>query len=308
LTPGQLVYTPPGGTPATLRDYFPTLVGGAEIGFDLYRQWTEDEIYRTRQWCSMTVGAHFLGREVVVTASHCSRNPGQADATEYYQPANGPAFGEKIWDPAYSLNYLGDNANTFQPCFQDYRCRPSDAAIISTPGRTWTRGHVASTDRIDDTGRSVRVGSVFGFPITGRQTFWNAPQGGPYYTWTANGYSGMPVLKVGRTTGTRNGVVVKTCYDSKQVSRGGASIAYTCQFTVRPGPNGLPFHEPGDSGGPIITDHSGAFWIAGIVSATRRATTEADLYVYTPWANVEQEISHYYKGTNSINVLNPLRQ
>jgi hypothetical protein len=155
-------------------------------------------------------------RGALVGASHCSRLEGVIDTTMYFQAtvASGTVIGYEV-DEAYEWLCNGTD-----------RCHYGDVNVIALlPGISFDQ---------DQVGRPAQGGGT---------TIYHAI---PTYTmieqwqWSV---VGMPVSKVGRTTGYTNGTVTNTCVHYK----GGTDWWSMCLDA------GSHTVEGGDSGSPVFT-------------------------------------------------------
>lgn len=190
----------------------PTL-GGLQIAFD------------GGYLCTLGFNARLVNEQRTpgfLTNSHCSRLQGTLDGTTYFQSkmTSVDLIGTKKIDPPYgSLGFL---------CPAGFGCRFSDSAFAryASPLSTLEPGWIAAT--------CTGMTEICLFT---------------HYRITKVQFSlfGDVVRKVGRTTGTTDGVVVSTCSD---VPQKGTKFVILCQTRVN-GATGT-YSGKGDSGSPVF--------------------------------------------------------
>jgi hypothetical protein len=165
----------PVGFQATLRDRFRPLPGGVQIEGD-----AGAFAFLT---CTMGFNAIRSGVNGFVTNSHCTKNQGGSEGTDFHQPddplfSEGNKVGDEIADPQYF---------TGAPCPAGRRCRLSDSAFIDY---TVARGRniARTTDR--NNGSVTLSTSPHRLSIIGETSGWA---------------DGVEMDKIGRTTGWTSG-------------------------------------------------------------------------------------------------------
>lgn len=206
--------------------------------------------------CSIGFNAVSSGQNSFVTASHCTNTQGGVEGTQYFQPLAslaGSFIGTEVADPTY----LRRNQNP--ACPRGRRCRFSDAARAAyASGVPFTLGGIAQTTGANN-------GSL---TIAG--TFAIKDEGGEVVGDIAN--------KVGRTTGWTSGSITNTCVNT---GVSGSNIVLLCQNFVSAGVGG------GDSGSDVFLQSGNNVRLLGVLWGGNGAGT---LFVYSPIANVEQEL------------------
>lgn len=193
---------------SSLQDFHRPLVGGLQINFGNYL-------------CTLGFIGVRQGVQGFVTNSHCTNTQGGVEGTVYHQPvASGTTnrVGLEIADPTY---FSGS------PCPRNRRCRYSDSAFVqvphpSGPAVTVSQGLLALTAL-----GSLAWNGTDAYRIVGE----------------ADPLVGETVRKVGRTTGTTQGVVEQTCVNFNVL---GTKITQLCQADGSYGSNS------GDSGSPVF--------------------------------------------------------
>ena len=161
---------------ATLRDHFPTTVGGTQIAFSVYV-------------CTLGFNAQRVstGANIYVTNSHCTRRQNASDGITLYQPTKvaGNEIGAEVADRAL---YACDGAGT--------SCRWADAAFYSNNGaRGVGQGGIARTALATFANAGITI--IGEFDIVAR------------YTGTLP--VGTILEKTGRTSGSTYGEVTSSC-------------------------------------------------------------------------------------------------
>jgi hypothetical protein len=204
--------------------------------------------------CTLGFNALRSGQRSFITNSHCTNTQGGVENTPYWQPTQTVAptqIGTEVADPGY---------NRPPGCPAGRRCRRSDSSRARyAAGTTSTLGAIARTTGPNN-------GSL---TISGSFTI----------TAEGNGVVGQTANKVGRTTGWTRGGITNTCVNTN-VS--GTNITQLCQSFVSAGVGG------GDSGSPVFlrTGGSNNVRLIGILWGG----SGTSLYVFSPIANVEQEL------------------
>lgn len=207
--------------------------------------------------CSLGFNAVSGEQSSFVTASHCTDRQGQIDGTEYYQPLNvtpSEFIGTEVDDPRFFRGGV---------CPRGRKCRFSDAARAAyASGVTNTLGAIARTTGPNN-------GSL---EIAG--TFTVTEEGAAVVGGVAN--------KVGRTTGWTQGSVTRTCVNT---GVSGSNIVLLCQDFVE---SGVQIVAGGDSGSDVFAEiGASSVRLLGILWGGNSSGT---LFVYSPIANVEQEL------------------
>lgn len=209
--------------------------------------------------CSLSFNAVRGGVSGFVTASHCSDRQASVDGTEYYQPLNQVAdefVGTEIADPPFFRNTNG--------CPRGRRCRFSDANFADGADHVeFTLGGIAKTTGVNN--GSLEIDG--GFSVTAERS----------------AAVGQTANKVGRTTGWTAGTVTRTCVDTGVF---GSNIVLLCQDFVEN--NAVQIVGAGDSGSPVFRI-SGGDKVA-LLGTLWGGNSPGTLFVYSPIANVEQEL------------------
>lgn len=207
-----------------LTEYYRPLEGGWAIAYN-DPELSGDYFYR----CTLGFNALWEGKQVFITAAHCSQDEWGTDGTKMYQPfpRDSRYIGKEIYDPA-----------PFEcgPFWDTDACRYSDAAIVRlASGVSATLGAIARTSY-----------NAYGYGNEG-STVIDADQ--PRFTIVGSAgdvNGGEYVHKVGFVTGWTTGQVTKGCVD---VEQGGQRLI--CQAFADLG------LEDGDSGGPVFKRNAG---------------------------------------------------
>jgi hypothetical protein len=206
----------------TLRDRVRPVGGGLQIQFT--------DMAAQPFFCTLGFNVRAPDRPGVqgfVTAAHCTRNLGGVDGTPYWQPTGTTP---NTTDP----NFIGTEVHEapffgapIGGCPVGRQCRRCDAAGIRyAPGIDNAFGRIYRTStgvNIDPMVPTYEIVAVKPFPFVGDQMY-----------------------KVGRTTGTTQGVVTNTCVN---LSVAGTNIVYLCQDIVAGAPQIV---GGGDSGAPVF--------------------------------------------------------
>ncbi len=210
--------------------------------------------------CTIGFNAYLGSAFGFVTNSHCTKNRGTVDGTQYSQGNDvfGPIVATEIADPAY---FTGD------PCPSGYQCRYSDSSFAQYS--TTSLGSFRQIAR--PTSRGLLTGSTTLRPATSRFTI----------NGTATALQGQTVNKIGSTTGWTYGPVIATCAD---VGVTGSTYALLCQNIVKAG------SDHGDSGSTVFSWTSGAnVKLIGILWGGGTSNGQ-EVFVYSPFANIQQEL------------------
>lgn len=227
------------------------LVGGLQIQFG----WPGAN-------CTLGFVAVRQGVEGFVTNSHCTHTQGVVDNTEYHQPIRpinpwdmSNRVGLEIADPPF---FTGGN------CPSGYRCRYSDSAFVrsphpSGPSVTLNRGYIART----------ALGSID----------WNGRDLYRIISEVENVHEGEIVNMVGRTSGRKEGRIIRVCRDETI-----GDIYLFCQARVNVGVLG------GDSGAPVFRiigpPHSNDVYLYGILWGGDPAGTQ--YYIFSNMGLVQR--------------------
>jgi hypothetical protein len=205
--------------------------------------------------CTLGFNAVRSGQSSFITNSHCTNTQGGTEGTPYWQPLESVdpvQIGTEVDDPEY-VKGTGENE-----CPKGRRCRFSDASRAAyAPGITFTLGAIARTPGPNN--GSIEIAG--GFEITRE----------------GSASVGQTVNKVGRTTGWTQGTVTNTCVNTGVF---GSNIVQLCQTFVSAGVGA------GDSGSPVFIERGRGVILAGILWGG----SGSSLYVYSPIANIEQEL------------------
>jgi len=204
--------------------------------------------------CTLGFNAVRSGQNSFITNSHCTKTQGGTEGTPYWQPTqtvDPVQIGTEVSDPIYLKNTNG--------CPPGRRCRFSDASRAAyASGISFGLGKIARTTGPNN--NSITINGSFS--ITGE----------------GSASVGQTVNKVGRTTGWTRGAVTRTCVNT---GVSGSNIVQLCQTFVSAGVGA------GDSGSPVFAITSGDnVTLVGILWGGSGST----LYVYSPIANIEQEL------------------
>jgi hypothetical protein len=207
--------------------------------------------------CSLGFNALRAGVAGYVTAAHCSTKQGSADGTLYYQPLNqveDEFIGTEIADPPFFKNKNG--------CPRGRQCRYCDSNFSDGDDAVgFALGKIAMTTGPNN--GSLEIAGEFAITAEGPATV------------------GQTANKVGRTTGWTQGTVTRTCVNT-DVS--GTNIVLLCQDFVQ---NTVQIVAGGDSGSNVFRiDGSGVTLLGNLWGGNSSGT----LFVYSPIANVEQEL------------------
>jgi hypothetical protein len=235
---------------ATLRDRFRPTQAGSQIHFFLFL-------------CTMGFNvSHSAGRSFI-TNSHCTKQQGGVEGTEYFQPSSSvdpTVIATEADDPEYFTGGV---------CPRGRRCRYSDAsrALYSSDVAS-VQGEILKTSGPNN--GDVNVAGVF--PITSQDNE------------TTSFPIGMEVNKVGRTTGWTQGEVTRTCVHTGVFA---TNIVQLCQTFVS-NPAGAIVVGGGDSG-------SGVFALRGRDSARLLGilwggSSDNRLFVFSPLKSIQDEL------------------
>jgi hypothetical protein len=226
----------------TLRSRVRPVLGGLQINF-------------TQYICTLGFNATRSGVSSFITASHCSKQQGGNQSTQYFQPLSTTAnsfIGTEVSDPAYVSGLPG--------CPAGRKCRYSDALRATyASGVSFTNGRIEKTTGVNN--GSVTIAGSFAI----------GSKGGGVVGNTAN--------KVGRTTGWSQGKITNTCVT---VNVSGTNITQLCQNIVS------AKLGAGDSGSPVFLGASNAtVKLAGILWGGNSSGT---IFVYSPMSGIEKEL------------------
>jgi hypothetical protein len=237
---------------ATLRNVVTPRRGGLQIAFGSFI-------------CSLgfntVAGSGLIVVRSFITNSHCTNVRGGVEGTKYYQPLAPNFIGTEVSDPGYF---------TGLPCPAGRKCRFSDAARVKyASGVGSDLGGIART-----TFRSIVNGSI------------TINAANPYFNITSEvgPIQGVPVNKVGRTTGWTYGTIGATCFNANVAN---TNITLLCQsrtqIGVIPGAVG-----PGDSGSPVF------YWSSGsnvaLVGLLWGGNSLGTYFVFSPMSGIEHEL------------------
>jgi len=177
-----------------------------------------------------TMGFNAIRSDVwgFVTNSHCTKNQGGSEGTDFHQP-NDPLLTEsnKIGDEIADPQFFTGGA-----CPSSRKCRYSDSAFVDYIGMRRGREGIART-------RS-RAGSIT--IDSPKSRFWITSE-------TATPIQGTILNKVGRTTGWTYGKVIMTCMNINIAS---TNITLLCQNAVARTSGSNKLADTGDSGSPVF--------------------------------------------------------
>lgn len=215
----------------TLRDKVRPLVGGLEING--YEDVGGQQVAGT---CTFSFNIYWQNKRHWITNSHCTKQRWDENPDDdYYQSSlldgSDAKIGYEVFDPS-GYNFCGPYAH----------CRDSDAAILKLQDDVnWNFGKIARTTQAAGPGEGS--GSI------------EIEENNPYFTITddrdeADFVTGIPVEKVGRTTGWTYGEIVDDCativFDDDDLTYPGG-YSYLCQKLTN-------YHAlGGDSGSPVFT-------------------------------------------------------
>lgn len=224
------------GVPSVIDGIIDTIAGGVAVRWGSSDGCTSGFV----AWRSSVKG--------VVTASHCSSQEWNTDATSMFNDPYGfRQIGTETYDPAgYSCGFR--------------TCRGSDASFYTL--QSGVEGNVGLLARMDSLNRR------------------NFDSANPYWIITAveqGLYYGLPLEKTGATTGRTIGYTGATCFD--YMNDGVFGKTRTCQA------HAVLIVNDGDSGGPVYwlnTSRPRAVTLAGIASAKSDTT----LLIFSPFQRI----------------------
>ncbi len=194
-----------------------------------------------------------------ITNSHCTNTQGGVEGTAYFQPTStvdGVSIATEVEDPVYQRNIAG--------CPRGKKCRRSDSSRARyNAGINFDRGRIAQTSGPNN--GSLTITGFLDFTAEDLRTSFP---------------SGTTVRKVGRTTGMTEGSVTSTC---ATVNVSGTNVSQICQTIVQRA--GTQIVAGGDSGSPVYIGSA----LAGILWG---GNSSGDLFVFSPLANIEQELGN----------------
>ena len=235
---------------ATLRDVFRPTQAGIQIHFSQFL-------------CTMGFNVDHSGGRSFITNSHCTRNQGGVEGTEYFQPSSGidpTVIAVEVADPEYFRGGV---------CPRGKRCRFSDASrALYSSAVASNRGEILKTTGANN--GSITVDGVF--TITSQDNS------------TSSFDIGTVVNKVGRTTGWTQGEITRTCVHT---AVSGSNIAQLCQTFVA-NPAGAQVVGGGDSG-------SGVFTIGGndrveLIGILWGGSADNRTFVFSPLKQIQDEL------------------
>jgi hypothetical protein len=235
---------------ATLRDRFRPTQAGSQIHFFIYV-------------CTMGFNVSHSGGRSFITNSHCTKQQGGVEGTEYFQPlsrVDPTVIATEADDPEYFRDGV---------CPVGRRCRYSDAsrALYSSDVAS-IQGEILRTRGPNN--RDITVAGVF--DITAQD---NATTSFPI---------GTEVNKVGRTTGWTRGEVTRTCVHTGVF---GTNIVQLCQTFVSD-PEGAIVVGGGDSGSGVFTRKGGnRVTLVGILWG---GSSDNRLFVFSPLKSIQDEL------------------
>jgi hypothetical protein len=234
-----------------LRDRVSPAIGGIQINFD------PDLTVPGSFVCTLGFNALRNSQASFITNSHCTNVKGGTERSPFWQPLRSlfpDPIATEVDDPEFESG--GD-------CPAERRCRFSDAARARyAQGVSSTLGAIARTERPGKSSLEI-VGT---FQISGESSA---------QEFVINEIAN----KVGRTTGWSQGKIVATCVDTNV---GGTDETLFCQTFVAAHLGG------GDSGSPVFAENGdGTVTLYGILWG---GTQSGNLFVFSPLANVEQEL------------------
>ena len=218
------------------------------------------QINFTRYVCSLGFNVADGSEDSFITASHCTKRQGGVESTEYWQPSRSlepSAVAIEVEDPAYG--YLTG-------CSKGKVCRYSDASRARYVTGVSGARVVAQTSGVNN-GSLVVTGSI---TVIGKSA-------------TTNFETGTVVNKVGRTTGWTRGTVTNSC---ATVNVSGSKVQLLCQTLVQDAGNAV-LVGGGDSGSGVWTGSASGATAVGLLWG---GSGDGRLFVFSPFANVEQEL------------------
>src|SRR3990172_6950176 len=155
-----------------------------------------------------------------VTNSHCTATQGLTEGTVFYQPTSPTRVGAETADPPFFTGGV---------CPASYRCRYSETVFV---GGDRPQDH--------DQGGVAKM-SLRSLEWDGTRTYRVVSEGDPVV--------GRRVRKIGRTTGTTQGTVTRTC---AAFNLSGTDIVFLCQGVAEID------SAPGDSGSAVFKPSGGS--------------------------------------------------
>lgn len=205
----------------TLRGKFRPVQGGVQI--------EADTGVFAFALCTMGFNAIHNNKKGFVTNSHCTKNRGGSEGTDFHQPtdpfnpfADQNKVGDEILDPEYWTSSI---------CPSGRVCRTSDSAFVEYDSASLFGTRIARTTSIgsittSDTNPTFRIVDETFFPI-----------------------SGTNLNKVGRTTGWSTGTLSGTC---SNINVADTNVTLLCQYTVTRDTGTAKISDFGDSGSPVF--------------------------------------------------------
>jgi hypothetical protein len=235
-------------TMASVRDQFRPTFGGIQI-------------QRGNQYCTLGVNGGNSGKNVFVTAGHCSTNWGATDGSEYHQHISINKIAEEISEAAF----FGHSTDTRCPSSVGNKCRYEDSSINEYVGSVSSERKIAET---------TYIGS---WPSTGSLTL-TSDSTKAVVNEVGNPISGVTYSKIGRTTGWTSGPTVATCATYKIWNPNILDHRwFICQYELE------MRTDPGDSGSPVFSYNSTSAAIHGIIIAGDSFITS----ILSPWSAIE---------------------
>lgn len=202
--------------------------------------------------CTLGFNAYRQGEWGFVTNAHCTATYGASDGTRFGQPYASPTLADEWYDPGFT---------TRGKCPRNMKCRFSDtmfAKYVSATTGVFTLGRIAQPPLNDITwNESDR------YVIRGKKT----------------PLDNTKVVKVGRSTGRTNGLIVDDCVGTGV--GGYPNIWLFCQMTADYG------HAQGDSGSPVFSSSStGAF--ERTLHGIHWGGFTGQVGYFSPWSNINK--------------------
>ena len=197
-----------------------------------------------------------------------------------------------IWQKVIDPPYIRDASLLWgRSCPLYHTCRLSDAQFAhSASDNVLGRGYIARTTSEDVEGLEIDL--LLGWRIA----HW---RGVPLVPLAM----GDAVTKVGKETGTTNGLVYKTCtltptnlYDPFT----GLRLAHLCQYHVKS--YGHVASRVGDSGAPVFTRQGGNQVIFEGLLSSGMANPPHDLYSFSPYDNIRSDLKRNPSGEQVLEI------
>jgi hypothetical protein len=169
----------------------------------------------------------FDGERYFITAAHCTTNIGVNDGIQVGQPTIAHTIGIEVIDPPYFTNASNS------ACPVNFNCRYSDAALFQYDDSV--------TYKFAQRPTTLNNNDTIPYMATSQIKY----QDGQLYPWNGAIYNGLSVYKIGRSTGTTLGDILRTCIDQTVFNPFATNIKMLCQMVA-------DFHDDdGDSGAPV---------------------------------------------------------